>query len=70
MASIGHALLGDKIYGAECGGIERAALHAYRVKLMQPFSGEEIRIKAEMPEDMRKKDESKCRKIINFVKYR
>ncbi|UWP59173.1 RluA family pseudouridine synthase [Ruminococcus gauvreauii] len=55
MASIGHALLGDKIYGAECGGIERAALHAYRVKLMQPFSGEEIRIKAEMPEDMRKK---------------
>lgn len=55
MASIGHALLGDKIYGAECGGMERAALHAYRAKLMQPFSGEEIRIKAEMPEDMRKK---------------
>ena len=70
MASIGHALLGDKIYGAECGGIERAALHAYRVKLMQPFSGEEIPYKSGNAGRYEEKDESKCRKIINFVKYR
>ncbi|MCH1983061.1 RluA family pseudouridine synthase [Ruminococcus sp. OA3] len=55
MASTGHPLLGDKIYGAECGGMERAALHAYKVKLMQPFSGEKICIKAEIPEDMKRK---------------
>lgn len=62
MTSIGHPLLGDRIYGAECRGMERAALHAYRVKLMQPFSGEEIRIKAEIPEDMRKKMEQSVAK--------
>lgn len=51
MAFIGHPLLGDNIYGKK--GTERAALHAWKVKLIQPFSGEEICAEAEIPEDMK-----------------
>ena len=79
MASIGHPIVGDRLYGPEAGPEEEAEtrkaykpdpvlkegagnggkgredrpplmLHAFRAVLRQPFSGEEIRIEAPLPE--------------------
>lgn len=65
MASIGHPLLGDRLYGtadssydegnghtALCCGIKRTALHAGRLEFVHPFSGEAIVLNAGLPEDM------------------
>lgn len=69
MASLGHPLVGDPIYGMaieesmdsfekeeEHGpyGISRAALHCERVEVIQPFTGERIIREAAMPEDMQR----------------
>lgn len=55
MASIGHPLLGDRLYGTEKSlslkGFSRTALHAACVQFKQPFSGQIIRIEAPLPED-------------------
>ena len=48
MASIGHPILGDSLYGSESEDISRQALHAYRLEIQG--IGE---FKAEIPEDMR-----------------
>lgn len=79
MASLGHPIVGDRLYGPEAGETElqkpgtvctprrgRAVqagdqkeekmnvpplmLHAYRAVLRQPFTGEEIRLEAPLPE--------------------
>lgn len=54
MAWMGHPLLGDRLYGGHSEHIERAALHASCVSLIQPFTGKEIQVRAELPEDMQK----------------
>lgn len=68
MASIGHPLLGDPLYGTlsyadpeqkqmlpdgMTGRIQRAALHSAEVICQQPFTGEAIKITSPLPEDMR-----------------
>lgn len=57
MASIGHPLLGDRLYGTEeslsLKGFSRTALHAASVQFPQPFSGQKIRIEAPLPEDFK-----------------
>ena len=60
MASIGCPLLGDPLYGdAETKGdgqtvpaIGRTALHAAELVFCQPFTGEELRIRAPFPKDI------------------
>lgn len=52
MASIGHPLLGDALYGGKCNAIARPALHCIRVTMKQPFHGKEISVEAPMPEDI------------------
>ena len=61
-ASIGHALLGDPVYGrppkALKGlldelGFARQALHAARLGFNHPISGETLDFRAELPADMR-----------------
>lgn len=57
MASIGHPLLGDSLYGGQDfldTRINRAALHSAEVTCRQPFTGEQIRVESPLPEDMRK----------------
>ena len=57
MASIGHPLIGDKMYGATMEGsldVDRALLHAWKMTFKQPFGTADISIKAPIPEDMRK----------------
>lgn len=58
MASIGHPLLGDTLYGGlgpESGGAPRALLHAASVEFIQPFTKEEVKVTAPMPDDFTEK---------------
>lgn len=54
MASVGHPLLGDSLYGGKSNAIARPALHCQSVRMKQPFSGKEIVVEAPIPEDMQK----------------
>ena len=43
MAAIGHPILGDELYGSEkTAQVKGLCLHAYKVCLFQPFTGEKI----------------------------
>ncbi|MEG9463833.1 MAG: RluA family pseudouridine synthase, partial [Bacillus amyloliquefaciens] len=52
MASIGHPLAGDKLYGGSRTLFHRQALHAKKVSVVHPISGEEIVAEAPMPADL------------------
>lgn len=49
LASAGYALVGDSMYGDGIRGETCACLHAGKMVLYQPFSGEEIKLEAKMP---------------------
>jgi 23S rRNA pseudouridine1911/1915/1917 synthase len=54
MASMGHPLLGDALYGGpRWPGLARQALHAWRLRLRHPDSGEDVRIVSPVAADMR-----------------
>ena len=55
MQSIGHPLVGDPVYGArgERKLFHRQALHATRLALAHPETGERMEWEAPMPQDMR-----------------
>ena len=52
MASIGHPLLGDGLYGAKCPdkGLEGQCLHARRLRLVHPRTGQEMQFEAPLPD--------------------
>lgn len=52
MASIGHPLLGDSVYGAKSPdkGLEGQCLHARKLKFIHPETKEQIIIASELPE--------------------
>lgn len=52
MASVGHPLLGDTLYGGTDTRIGRAALHSYEVTCRQPFTKEVIKVTQPLPYDM------------------
>ena len=53
MASIGHPLAGDWLYGTEDTAlIPRPALHACALRLVHPVTGELLSLTAPLPEDM------------------
>ncbi|MDR0441107.1 MAG: 23S rRNA pseudouridine(1911/1915/1917) synthase RluD [Candidatus Accumulibacter sp.] len=58
LASIGHPLVGDPVYGGGPGRVpagppfSRQALHAWRLGLVHPVTGKPMLWKSEMPEDM------------------
>lgn len=51
MASLGHPLAGDDLYGGSLELISRQALHCDLVKFFHPVSGEEHTVQAPLPED-------------------
>ena len=54
MASIGYPLLGDPTYGGVPGaGMRRQALHACRLALAHPVSGQQLVFHAPVPQDLR-----------------
>lgn len=56
LASIGNPILGDKEYGIENLILNGKGLylHAYSLKLMHPFTNEEIHLKDELPQRFKK----------------
>lgn len=56
LASIGHPLLGDKLYGGKIGqaGLEipRHALHAHKLRLLHPQTGRTMIFESPLPRDM------------------
>ena len=53
MASIGHPLVADTLYGgATAAGLQRQALHAFRLAFIHPATGRPLEFHAPLPEDM------------------
>lgn len=52
MASVGHPLLGDDLYGAVSARIGRHALHAAVLSFPVPRTGRRITVRAPLPSDM------------------
>lgn len=51
----GHPILGDWLYSEnKTALISRQALHSHKLEFIHPASGERIRIRSHLPEDMRK----------------
>ncbi|RYY80118.1 MAG: RluA family pseudouridine synthase [Comamonadaceae bacterium] len=52
MAHIGHPLVGDGLYGGEpAAGLQRQALHAFRLAFDHPFTGEALDLRSPLPAD-------------------
>ena len=52
LASIGHPVAGDKLYGAAAGASDRFFLSAARIQFTQPSSGEPVEVSAPLPPDL------------------
>lgn len=53
MASIGHPLVADEVYGgAPAAGLQRQALHAFRLAFLHPVTGQALEFHAPLPPDM------------------
>jgi len=52
LASIGHPVVGDKLYGAPASTLGRYFLHARQITFTSPSSGERITVKAPLPPDL------------------
>jgi len=53
LASIGHPLVGDAVYGGPPHpGFERQALHAWRLRLRHPATGAPLSVEAPIPADL------------------
>lgn len=52
MASIGHPLIGDTLYGDDGFGLTHAALHADVMRLTHPVTGEKLTFRAPAPKDV------------------
>ena len=53
MASIGHPLLGDDLYGGTRELIDRQALHCVSLELEHPIKHEKMVFRSKLPEDMK-----------------
>lgn len=54
MASIGHALLGDTLYGCKSNLIKRQALHSNQIQCIHPISKKVLTFKSSLPKDFKK----------------
>jgi len=52
LASVGHPVAGDKLYGAPPSPTPRIFLHAHQITFTSPSSGAEIKITAPLPQDL------------------
>lgn len=54
MASIGHPLVADELYGGvAAAGLQRQALHAFRLSLTHPVTQQQLVFCSELPHDLR-----------------
>jgi 23S rRNA pseudouridine1911/1915/1917 synthase len=54
LASIGHPVAGDRLYGAPPSEAERIFLHAHRIAFTSPATGERVTVEAPLPEELRR----------------
>jgi 23S rRNA pseudouridine1911/1915/1917 synthase len=57
LSSIGHPVVGDRTYGADPRlaqrlGLDRPFLHAWRLRLRHPLSGDPIELSEPLPADL------------------
>jgi len=52
LASIHHAVAGDKLYGAPVSSLGRYFLHAHRISFTSPSSGRRLTVTAPLPTDL------------------
>ncbi len=52
VASIGHPVMGDAVYGAPPGPSPRVWLHASRLGFDHPITGAPVRLRSRLPEDL------------------
>ena len=53
MAQLGHPLVADVLYGGvAAGGLQRQALHAYRLAFVHPVTAQALEFRASLPADM------------------
>ena len=52
LASVGHPLVGDGLYGTPDPAIDRPALHSHRLRLVHPVTGEVIEVASPLPPDI------------------
>lgn len=52
LASIGHPVTGDKLYGAPASALDRYFLHAQRITFTGPSSGDRITVEAPRPPEL------------------
>lgn len=50
--SMGYPLCGDDLYGGDCTGISRHALHCGEVSFVHPVTGERVTVTSELPQDI------------------
>ena len=55
LASVGHPMLGDDLYGVGDGVLKRHALHAATLTFSTPRSRETVKVRAPLPLDMRER---------------
>ncbi|MFZ5939202.1 MAG: RluA family pseudouridine synthase [Bacteroidota bacterium] len=49
MAESGHPVIGDKKYGSDLNPSDRLGLHAWKLEVIHPLTGENIRIESPIP---------------------
>lgn len=54
MASLGHPLIGDDLYGGNLDYISRQALHCGEVRFIHPVTNNMIEVLADIPDDMKR----------------
>jgi 23S rRNA pseudouridine1911/1915/1917 synthase len=52
LASIGHPVAGDKLYGAPASALDRYFLHAHRITFTSPSSGNRITVETPLPPEL------------------
>jgi len=52
MASIGHPIAGDSVYGRRSGVAPRQFLHAWRLRFAHPVTGADLEFEAPLPADL------------------
>ena len=53
LASVGHPVAGDAVYGRPAPGLDRHFLHASRLAFDHPRTGKRLEMKCELPDDLR-----------------
>ena len=52
LAAIDLPVLGDRVYGVPAPGLRRQFLHAARLALPHPFTGERVDVESPLPDDL------------------